>query len=163
MRVMLALLFLLCVSSASVVSAADVPLTADEVLARAPAAAGPRPDNFRETVVGEGSLGSTTLTTYRLGKNVQITRDRGNLHYESGTYNGEDWIQDDNGLTRLNPKDTGAERPETITTTVTRVATPVDTWVISKLNARSAGTRTYTTRRRFCRCDSNRSLRRGTS
>lgn len=143
MRVMLALLFLLGVSSATVARGADAPLTADEILARARTAQGARPDNYRETVMGEGSLGSTVVTTYRSGKNVRVTRDRGTLHYESGTYNGEDWVQNDNGLTTLNPKDAGAEAPEHITTTVTHVTTPVDAWVIAKMNARAAGTRTY--------------------
>jgi predicted aspartyl protease len=81
--------------------------------------------------------------TFRLGDDVRHTFDRGGIHSESGTYHGEDWVQDENGLVIADAKDPGKAVPDKVTTTVRRVSTPVDAYVVSELNVRSAGTRRY--------------------
>jgi predicted aspartyl protease len=143
MRVMLALLLLsgvLLVSGR--VHAETLPTIAD-IETRASAAAGPKPENYRETVVGTGSLGTTTTVSYRIGANSRETVDRGGLHTESGKYQGQRWSQNANGLTTAIYDDAGAETPDNITKAVTHVSTPVDTYVVSSLNERNAGSRLY--------------------
>jgi hypothetical protein len=67
MRVMLALLFLLCAYLAPVPSGADDTPSAKDILARAADAGGPIPENYRETIVGTGSLGATKTIAYHIG------------------------------------------------------------------------------------------------
>jgi predicted aspartyl protease len=143
MRVTLALLFLFCAWAVAVPGGADGLPTADEVEARAKAAAGPIPDNFRETILGAGSLGDTKSVSYHAGKDVRLTFDRGAYHSESGTYHGEHWRSDYNGLAVAAPEDPGNAAKDAITTTVTHVTQPFDAYVIAKLNAEGSGTRSF--------------------
>lgn len=143
MRVMLALLFLLCAYSAPVPGGADDLPTAKEIRDRAGAARGPVPANYRETIVGTGAVGDLRETTFHLGDDERKTFDHGGLHSESGTYHGERWEQDPNGLTVVAVKDPDTSIKDPIKTTVTHVTVPLDAYVISELNARNAGKRTF--------------------
>ena len=105
--------------------------------------AGPRPDNYREKIVGAGTLGETHETTLRRGDDRRYTFDRGLVHYESGTYKGERWHQNVNGLTIVDEPEPGESRRDPVTTTVKRVSAPVDAYVITALNVRGNGTREY--------------------
>ena len=64
MRVMLALLFLLCAYVAPSASSADEMPTAKEIRDRSAAAAGPVPENYRETIQIGGDF---KRVTYHLG------------------------------------------------------------------------------------------------
>jgi predicted aspartyl protease len=143
MRVVWSFLFALGVLCAAAAASADPLPTAAEIVAKADAFYGPAPKNYRETIVGTGTLGDTRETTYRSGDDVRNTFDRGPLHGESGTYHGENWILDENGLVVVNTKDPGKAAHDKLTTTVSRVRNPVDAYVVSKLNVRAAGTRRY--------------------
>ncbi len=122
---------------------ADTLPAAATIKANADAFAGPVPKNYRETIVGTGSEGGTKEVTFASGDDVRHTFDRGNIHNEWGTYHGEKWEQNGNGLVVIVADDPGHAAPDAITTTVKRVTAPIDAFVVSKLNARSAGTRTY--------------------
>lgn len=143
MRVMTVLVVLLAVCAAPVAGSGDTLPTAKDILDRADAATGPAPPNYRETIVGTGSLGETKTATYKAGDDVRRTFARGAYHDESGTYHGESWEQDYNGLTVAVLKDPGAAAKDPITTTVTRVSQPFTAYVIAKMNRRAAGTRSY--------------------
>jgi predicted aspartyl protease len=144
MRVIAALLFLLLAAYAWPASvAADALPTAKDLRDRALAAGGPVPADYRETIVGTGSLGDTIAVTYRNGKDVRHTFDRGGYHSENGTYRGERWRQGWNGLTLIVAADPGQAAKDPITTTVSRVTQPFDAYVIAELNGRAAGVRTY--------------------
>jgi hypothetical protein len=143
MRVIVGLLFLFAVFACALPGRADPLPTADEIKAKAAALEGPEPANFAETIVGAGTLGALRTSTFRLGDDVRHTSDRGTLHNEWGTYHGEQWREGGNGLVVAIGKDPGKAVPDALTSTVKRVASPIDAWLVSELNARSAGTRTY--------------------
>ena len=140
MRVMLALLFLLCAYVAPSASSADEMPTAKEIRDRSAAAAGPVPENYRETIQIGGDF---KRVTYHLGAEQRQTFDHNGLHSEQGTYHGEAWEQGNNGLTVISEKDPGNAIKDPISTTVTHVTQPFDAYVIAELNARGAGRRTY--------------------
>jgi predicted aspartyl protease len=146
MRVMWAFLFALGVLWTALPADADTLPTADEIRAKNDAFTGPKPKNYRETIVALGEPGTSAesrRTTFRSDDDVRHTFDSGGIHSEYGTYHGEDWVQNENGLVIADAKDPGKAVPDKITTTVRRVSTPVDAYVISELNVRSAGTRSY--------------------
>jgi predicted aspartyl protease len=58
-------------------------------------------------------------------------------------YKGDRWHENENGHVVLDQADPGLESGETFTTTVTRVSTPVNAYVIANLNASGHGTREY--------------------
>jgi hypothetical protein len=60
MRVMVTLLFLFGVCCAAEPGGADALPTAAEIRAKSDAAAGPVPDNYRQTIVATGTLGVST-------------------------------------------------------------------------------------------------------
>jgi hypothetical protein len=143
MRVMWSFLFALGVLCTALPAAADTLPTAGDIQAKADAFLGPEPKNYHETIVGSGTLGETRESTWRSGDDVRHSYDRGLIHSEWGTYHGERWIQDENGLVVVNAKDPGAAVSDTYATTVRHVTAPFDAYVVSKLNVRSAGTRRY--------------------
>jgi predicted aspartyl protease len=143
MRVMLALLFLLSLCSARAPVGADTLPTAQDIRDKAAAAAGPVPENYRQTIVGTGSLGDTKIVTFHSGDDVRSTFDRGTYHSESGTYHGEHWRQDYNGLALLVIDDPGNAVKDAFTTTVTHVTQPIDAYEIADVSARAGGTRKY--------------------
>jgi predicted aspartyl protease len=144
MRVMVTLLFFLGVFSVAVQARADTLPTADEIKAKAAAFAGPEQKNYRETIVGSGSEGDIREVTYRSGDDVRHIFDyAGGLHLESGTYHGESWNLEENGLVVVHAPEPGQAAPDARTLTVKHVSTPFDAFVVSNLNARAAGTRTY--------------------
>jgi predicted aspartyl protease len=122
---------------------ADILPTAAELAAKADAAEGPAPTNYRETILGTGTLGDIKTVTYHAGDDVRRTSDRDRYHSESGTYHGERWRQDYNGLALITPPDPGNAVKDTYTTTVRHVTQPFDAYVVAELNSRSAGMRTY--------------------
>jgi predicted aspartyl protease len=76
------------------------------VRARMDAARGATPDDYRETITATSSDGSVTTThVYRFGKNIRTTDDEGPIHSEYGTFNGEDWVQNENGITVVDVPD----------------------------------------------------------
>ncbi len=142
MRLCVALLFLFLIVPA-VPSVADTLPTAGEIEAKAAAAAPKLPDNYRETIVSTGTLGNRKTVRYQRGKDYRITRERGGVHTELGSFQGEAWYTTRNGLTLIDEAAAGKESDEKLVTTVARVSTPVDAYIVSHMNARKAGTRTY--------------------
>jgi predicted aspartyl protease len=143
MRVMLALLFLLNLYFFPAVIRADPLPTAKELQDRSDAASGPVPPDYRETIVGTGSLGDTKVVTFHSGADERRVYERGSLHSEAGTYHGEKWEQNENGLVFVSEPDPKNAVKDSTTVTVTHVMQPFDAYVVAELNARAAGTRTY--------------------
>lgn len=132
-----------CVFAAAVgPSSADDAPDVKTLRARMADAAGKAPGNFRETILGHGSFELKEIT-YRLGDDVRRTFDRGPVHEERGMYHGERWHQDANGLTIVDEAEPDSPRADTLRTTVARVTTPVDAYLIAQLNVRGHGTREY--------------------
>jgi predicted aspartyl protease len=125
------------------------PLRADDVpdsatiRAHIADAQGPAPTNFRETIVGNGTLGTSRLVHYHRGSDDRTVYDRGPVHVENGTYKGDRWHQEVNGITVIDPPASGEARGDVTTTTVRHVTSPVDAYVVSTMNVRNQGTRDY--------------------
>jgi predicted aspartyl protease len=110
---------------------------------RSDAAYGPVPDAYRETVDFRGTAASGTRVTYRRGADRRVVVDAGSTHTEYGTYKGDRWHENVNGHVVYDQADPGLATREAITTTVTRVRTPIDAYVIATLNAKGDGTRDF--------------------
>ncbi|MDB5027424.1 MAG: hypothetical protein JWO66_1113 [Candidatus Eremiobacteraeota bacterium] len=133
----------LCALGAPAFGADEVP-DAEAIRAKMQAAAGPIPDNYRETDETISSDGTKTIEhDYKRGENVRYTFDTGRFHTENGTYEKQDWELNDNGQVVLIEPDPGQAVTEKKTTTVKAIRTPVEGYVITTLNARGDGTRQY--------------------
>lgn len=123
--------------------AEDALPTLDAIRAKVRAATA-LPSAYKETYVIVSSDGSTNTTTSVVrGDDERQATDVGPFHTESGTFKDQDWHQNDNGQTVIDQPDPGNAKPDPIATRVTRVAVPVDAYVIAKLNVRGQGTRDY--------------------
>ncbi len=139
-RLLPALLLLLPVSA----RAADGALPdAATIRARVTAAAA-LPTAFRETTVTVTSNGTTT-TRRRIerGNDWREIVEQGPFHTESGQTKDDAWHQNDNGQTVIDEPEPGVAKADPTTTTVSRVSTPVDAYVVSELNLRGHGTRRF--------------------
>jgi len=128
------------------VTAAGVP-DLKTLRANIDAARGPVPDNYRETLTITAEDGSTeTFHTYKFGKSLRTRVDSGPVHWEFGTADGEDWHQDENGITVVDepdPDSGAAAGASADSGTVSQAATPAGTLVISSVDANGFGTRQY--------------------
>ena len=120
----------------------DVP-DANALHDRVLAAEGKRPDV--ERVVQEYTSGGVAGSSieYRDGKDVRVAETDGPFHEQHGTYRGQAWRQNRNGETILAQPDPGKATLEKYGTSVERVSTPFDAYVVSDLNAEGNGSRIY--------------------
>ncbi len=81
--------------------------------------------------------------TVRDGKDERIEDTYGPLTSARGEYRGQAWHQNENGETVLEQPDPGNATGESTTTTITRVTTPLDAFVIAKLNSAGNGSKEY--------------------
>ncbi len=138
-----ALLFLFCMAAMCARGAADELPAAATIEAKALAAAGPVAKNYRDTILGAGTLGDVKEITYHAGDDERTTSERGGFRSESGTYRGESWRQDENGLTFLVAKDPDDGAGATPKTTVERVTKPVDSYLVTEVYAGGLERRSY--------------------
>ena len=138
---------LACGDPAAAAVPGAVTVTADAVLAHVRAASGSVPHAYREVVDATESGSVTRIVTVRAGDDVRETFDQGPLHAERGTVGGQAWSQNDNGETVLErlPEDTGTDAAAPASS-VARVATPVDGYVLSSVDASGYATRRYVDR-----------------
>ena len=106
-------------------------------------AAGKRPDGERvvSTIVENGR--TKTRTVVRLGKNVRSTFEDGPFLVAHGTFDGQAWHQNENGMTVLDQPRPGGEASERRTVAVRHVTAPLVADVIVDVNAKGDGTKTY--------------------
>lgn len=144
-RAVLALLLLGCWGAVPALADAPAEALPDSATLRERVARayGAVPDNYRDVIVGSGTLGAITTTTLRSGADSRVITERGISHTERGRSKGENWHQDANGLTVIDVNDPGNAVRDAITTTVKRVHEPVEAYVISSLDSREHGTRQF--------------------
>jgi hypothetical protein len=106
-------------------------------------ARGAEPENYREVVTARAGQLSVRAQYLVRDHDHRSVFDVGPVHTEEGTVNGDRWHQNANGLTIFDGGGPLEEAKEKLTTTVTHVSTPFDAYVISELNPRKRGTRTY--------------------
>jgi predicted aspartyl protease len=141
-RVLSAILFVMLSLGMLPARADDVP-DAATLLDRVQKAEGVRPENVRSVIRSHGTDGDEIETTYRIGKNVRTIWSRGPITTQEGTYDGDDWTRDENGLTVADEPDPDeAAEAAAFTTTVKRSTAP-DAYVIEKLEKNGYGTRTF--------------------
>lgn len=109
------------------------------------AVAGPVPNTWHEIDETVSSDGTTTVEhDYVRGDDFRYVFGDGPYHSEYGLSKGQHWHQNENGQTVLDQPDPGlASDSDEETTTVRRVQTPVDAYVIETLNKAGYGTRQY--------------------
>jgi clan AA aspartic protease (TIGR02281 family) len=108
------------------------------------AATGPQPKAWHERYESVGRGGSTYVEQVaHRGEDYRARYDDGPFHSEEGSSRGQDWHQNDNGQTVLDEADPQAPIPIATTTTVSRVHSPVEAYVIATLDARHSGTKEY--------------------
>lgn len=123
--------------------AADDTLPPDSatIYAKVRAAAGTTPLNYREVIDADQSNGvSRRETRYVLGESYRNDTLSGTIETQAGRDKTDTWHQNENGLTVLHELPPGVETPDAITTTVTKIATPVTGYRIARLNSRGNGT-----------------------
>ena len=123
--------------------AADAVPTASEIRANVRAAER-EPTAYRETIVTTSSDGTTTTERHLVrGADERTIDDSPPFHAENGIVHGAHWLQDENGVTLDDRNDPGHAKPESLTTTVTRVRRPVDAFAVATLNAKGWGRKDY--------------------
>jgi predicted aspartyl protease len=135
-------LALLVLTTGAVVSAEPVP---DEATIRAKidTASGPVSKNYRETDEIVASNGTTVEHDFVRGDDNRSTYDTGPFHSEDGTFKGDPWYMNDNGQVVYNQPDPGDAIPDKTTTAVTAIHTPVEGYLLTRLNVRGYGTKDY--------------------
>jgi predicted aspartyl protease len=108
------------------------------------AAMGPMPTAYHETdeMISSGEVTAMEYDAVR-GHSWRHVYNSGPFHFEEGVDKTQAWHQNDNGQTILDQPDPGLATSETTTTTVSRVHTPVEAYVIATLNANGYGTKQY--------------------
>ncbi|MGD0050254.1 MAG: retropepsin-like aspartic protease [Vulcanimicrobiaceae bacterium] len=141
-RVALLLAALLACSAAA--TADDTVPDSATIRAKVAAAMGPLPTAYHETDETTSS-GELTAMEYRAvrGQSWRHVYNSGPFHFEEGLDKAQAWHQNDNGQTILDQPDPGFATSETTTTTVSRVHTPVEAYVIATLDAQGYGTKQY--------------------
>ncbi|MBD5604625.1 MAG: clan AA aspartic protease, partial [Candidatus Eremiobacteraeota bacterium] len=131
------------VGSASPAPAADDVPSADKIREHVLAVVGPPLASYRETL-DETAFGLRRHSVVvAAGADYREPTDAGPLHTASGVYHGQRWRQNANGETILAPPNPGLVAPESYTTSVRRVTTPVDGYVVSSLDRAGYGTKRY--------------------
>jgi len=122
---------------------ASMPPDVAALYAKVEAAAGKRPARERivETIDAHGR--TATQTTLRDGRNRRTTLVDGPFESASGTFDGQRWHQNANGMTVLDQPRRGVEAMERRTLSLRRVETPIVADVIANLDPRGHGTRTF--------------------
>ncbi len=110
---------------------------------RSEAAHGPVAAAYKQIIDFTGTAASGTRFIYRRGADHREIVDAGPLHTETGMYGGDRWHLNANGHVVIDQDDPGLASKESLTTTVTRVSTPLDAYVIATLNAKGFGTREF--------------------
>ncbi len=110
---------------------------------RSSAAVGAEPPNYHEVVTYTTPSSSGKTETFQRGSDYRVIDDEGPLHTESGMVGGERWHQNANGHTVMEYDDRAAPGREERTTTVRRVTTPVDAYLVTRLTKGGYGTREY--------------------
>jgi hypothetical protein len=136
-------LFALCFAASTGTLYADDLPSAQTILANHEKAVGPDHDTYREVVVFHNQSISGTRTYVQRGKDYRESTVGPNENTLSGEYKGDSWFQNENGHTVIDEPDPGLATKDVYTTTVSRVHTPVDAYVIADLNVRKAGTLDY--------------------
>jgi predicted aspartyl protease len=107
-------------------------------------ASGPAQTVWRETIVTTSSDGSN-VTRLRLQResDFRVVSDDGPFHTERGSVKDEAWHENENGQVVIEQPDPAESVREPMTTTVSRVHTPVEAFVIATLTGRGTGTKEY--------------------
>jgi predicted aspartyl protease len=116
---------------------------AQTLRARMAEAAGAPNLNFSETIVGTGNEGQVISTHYRRGEDELTAVTRGAIRTSYGTERGADWHQNANGITVPDLPDPGFVAHVKVVTTVKRVSSPLDAYVLTELNRSGYGMREY--------------------
>ena len=93
--------------------------------------------NFQETIVSHNAGGDGGALTYHFDGSSRTLYGTGPIHRESGSYKGEAWVRDENGVTIADDDPPGPPR----TVSVAHGDTP-ETLVLSDLTKSGDGTRT---------------------
>jgi len=115
----------------------------DALRAKIAAATGSAPAAMREVLRVTSSSGIGEREILRSGDDFRQNDGTGPYATASGSYGGQAWHQNANGQVVLDEPDPGVAAGEALTTTVSRVATPVNAYVIAELNRAGFGTKTY--------------------
>jgi len=115
------------------------------IRAKVAAASGPLPNAWHEVDETVSSDGTTTIEhDYVRGDDWRYAYTDGPYRSQDGSFKGQRWHQNENGQTVLDQPDPGlAGEVDEETTTVRRVQTPVDGYVIETMNKLGYGTRQY--------------------
>jgi hypothetical protein len=122
---------------------ATVPPEIAQLRAKIDAARGKRPVNERIVETFDEDGRTSTRVTVREGDDVRVRYSDGPFHTESGTFGGQNWHQNENGLTVLDQPRPGGEAEEKRTLTLSHVTSPIVADVISDLDPKGNGTKTY--------------------
>ena len=107
-------------------------------------AGGPIPNAWREQTITTYSDGETSTTTrLQRGRDFKEIVQTGPFRTERGALRNETWHQNDNGQTIIDQPDPGLATREAMTTTVARVHTPVEAYVVATLNHGGFGSKEY--------------------
>jgi predicted aspartyl protease len=102
------------------------------------------PLGYRRTIVTVRSNGVTVSEREIVrGDDWRTISSAGPFHEEAGQIKNQDWHQNANGQTVNDEPDPGNAKADPTTTTVTRTRTPLDAYVVAKLNVRGWGTRRF--------------------
>ena len=101
----------------------------------------PTAERVVETVVRNAA--TTRESTVRIGDDVRTTTASGPFQTARGTFQGQQWHQNFNGLTILDQERAGREARERRTVSLSHVTTPLVADVISDLDPKRHGTLTY--------------------
>lgn len=143
MRAWVIITALLALTTMSPATAADGIPDSATLEARMDQARGPVPNAYRQVITYRGTSSSGTQTTFVRGNDEREIDNDGTFTTQSGTYKGDAWHQNENGHTVIEQPDPGEATTEATTTTVARVSTPVDAYVIATLTANGYGSKEY--------------------
>jgi hypothetical protein len=121
----------------------SVPPDVAQLRAKIDAARGKRPVNERVVEAFDEDGRTSTRTTTREGDDERIREADGPFATESGTFGGQAWHQNENGLTVLDQPRHGGEAEEKRTLTLSHITSPIVAHVIADLNPKGFGTKTY--------------------
>jgi hypothetical protein len=120
-----------------------VPPEVAQLRAKIDAARGKRPPSERFVEVFDDGGRASTRTTIRVGDDERVREVDGPFVTEHGTFGGQRWHQNENGLTILDQPRPGGEAEEKRTLTLSHVTSPIVADVIADLDPKGRGTKTY--------------------
>ena len=107
------------------------------------AAAGSPNRNFTETIVGTDEHAQAISTHYHNDEADATNVMRGAIRTSYGTDRGGDWHQNANGITVPDLREPATAAPVKTVTSVERVHSPLDAYVLSELDVNGYGVREY--------------------